>query len=102
MNRIARSIAMLAVGLTLGLLLSLAWRPQASRPVAETRRATPDSSKVWLSIDGLENEQRELRTTLATLRQELTERQQAAVAGDQHDALRQRVALYGAAGRVAP
>ena len=71
---------MLAVGLTLGLLLSLAWRPPASSQVADTRPETADSSKVWLSIDSLENEQRELRTTLAKLRQELTARQQAAVA----------------------
>jgi len=80
MNRAVRGISMLAVGLTLGLLLSLAWRPQTSSRVAETRDDTADSSKVWLSIDRLESEQRELRTTLARLRQDLSERQQAAVA----------------------
>jgi uncharacterized protein YlxW (UPF0749 family) len=68
---------MLAVGLTLGLLLSLAWRPLTRDRIAEIR---PVSGEVWLSIERLETEQRELKTTLVELRRELAERQQAAAA----------------------
>jgi uncharacterized protein YlxW (UPF0749 family) len=74
---IIRNISMLAVGLTLGLLLSLAWRPLTRDRIAEIR---PVSGEVWLSIERLETEQRELKTTLVELRRELAERQQAAAA----------------------
>ncbi len=66
---------MLAVGLTLGLLLSLAWRPPVSGGVRQT---SPEPARVWLSIERLEEEQRELKATLAKLRQELARRQQEA------------------------
>jgi uncharacterized protein YlxW (UPF0749 family) len=74
---IIRNISMLAVGLTLGLLLSLAWRPLTRDRIAEIR---PVSGEVWLSIERLETEQRELKTTLVELRRQLAERQQAAAA----------------------
>jgi uncharacterized protein YlxW (UPF0749 family) len=74
---ISRNIFMLVAGLTLGLLLSLGWRPSAEGDLGET---APDSSTVWSSIEHLESEQRELKTTLVGLRQELAQRQQAAAA----------------------
>jgi uncharacterized protein YlxW (UPF0749 family) len=74
---IIRNISMLAVGLTLGLLLSLVWRPPPEQRIADIR---PVSGEVWLSVERLETEQRELKATLAELRRELDERQQAAAA----------------------
>lgn len=68
---------MLAVGLVLGLLLVLAWRARAADGSVDSR---PESGKVWLSVERLEAEQRELRATLAGLRQEVAARQQAAAA----------------------
>ncbi len=74
---IGGGLSVLAAGLTLGLLLSLAWQP-----LAETGVEAPDeqSSKIQLSIQRLEAEQRELKITLAELRQELAEQQQTAAA----------------------
>ena len=74
---IIRNISMLAVGLTLGLLLSLVWRPLPGDRITEIR---PVSGEVWLSIERLETEQRELKANLAELRRELAGRQQAAAA----------------------
>jgi uncharacterized protein YlxW (UPF0749 family) len=68
---------MLAVGLTLGLLLILSWRAQDGDGSADI---SPGSARVWLSIERLEVEQRQLRATLAELRQEVAESQQAAAA----------------------
>lgn len=74
---IGHGISVLLVGLTLGLLLSLAWRPATEVSVEANDQ---QSSKILLSIQRLEAEQQELRATLAELRQELTERRQAAAA----------------------
>ena len=68
---------MVLAGLTLGLLLSVAWRPPTLTGVAQTG---PEVSRVWLSIERLEAEQRELKASLAVLRQEVSERQQAVAA----------------------
>ncbi len=77
MKRVVRSVSLLAVGLTLGLLLSLTWRPPAGSRIV---KSDTESSRLWLSVGRLEGEQRELKTLLAKLRQELAERQQAAAA----------------------
>jgi uncharacterized protein YlxW (UPF0749 family) len=74
-NAFGRNFSILLVGLTLGLLLSLGWQ-RASETSAGA--ADQQSSKIQLSIQRLETEQEELKTTLAELRQELTERQQTA------------------------
>ncbi len=74
---LGRNIAILLVGLTLGLLLSLAWHP---KPGISVRATGQQSGRVWSTIQHLEAEQQELKTTLSELRQELTERQQAAAA----------------------
>ncbi len=76
-GNLGRYLSILAVGLTLGLLLSLSWRPSNENNVVATE---PGTSRVWHSIDRLENEQQELKGTLSALRQELAERQQAAAA----------------------
>ncbi len=70
-------MSMLVVGLTLGLLLSPAWQPPAVTGSTEPR---PESSRVWLSIERLEAEQRELKASLAVLREEVAERQQEVAA----------------------
>jgi uncharacterized protein YlxW (UPF0749 family) len=72
-----RHLSILVVGLTLGLLVSLSWRPASE---ANVGAADQQSSKILLSIQRLETDQRELKSTLAELRQELAERQQAAAA----------------------
>lgn len=73
-DQLSRSISLLVAGLTLGLLLSLNWRQPAPNYAAEpaTRPA-----QVWHSVERLEAEQRELRATLADLRREVAEQQQA-------------------------
>jgi uncharacterized protein YlxW (UPF0749 family) len=77
---------MLAVGLTLGLLLSLAWQSPAGGSI---RESIPQPARVWLSIERLEAEQRKLKATLVELRQELSRRQQAAAAStDRLEALK--------------
>lgn len=68
---------MLLAGLTLGLLLSIAWQPPT---LSGAVRADPDSGRVWLSIERLEGEQQELKAALALLRQEVAERQQEVAA----------------------
>lgn len=72
-----RGVSMVLAGLTLGLLLSLAWRPPT---LSGAVQAGPEASRVWLSIERLEAEQQELKTSLAMLRQEVSERQQAVAA----------------------
>lgn len=74
-RELLRTILMLAAGTILGLLLSLAWR---SSKEGEIPKTVPGSDRIWLVIEQLETEQRELKSTLAHLREELTERQQAA------------------------
>jgi uncharacterized protein YlxW (UPF0749 family) len=74
---ISRNVSILLVGLTLGLLLSLAWWPAARTSAGPSGE---QSTKVLLSIQRLEAEQQELKAVLADLRQELTDRQRAAAA----------------------
>jgi uncharacterized protein YlxW (UPF0749 family) len=74
---LGRGLSILAVGLTLGLLLSLSWRPSGQKSAIATDQG---SSQVWHSIERLEAEQQNLKTTLAELRQELARRQQSAAA----------------------
>ncbi|MGD9146177.1 MAG: DUF881 domain-containing protein [Anaerolineae bacterium] len=81
-----RTISMLAVGLTLGILLILSWRGENGDGSPDP---SPGSAKIWLSIERLEVEQKELRATLAELRREVAERQQAAAANtDRFQALK--------------
>jgi uncharacterized protein YlxW (UPF0749 family) len=85
-REVLRTILLLAAGTILGLLLSLAWR---SLNEGETPETVPESARISLVIDQLETEQRELKSTLADLRWELTERQQAAAADtDRFEALK--------------
>lgn len=74
---VIRNVSLLATGLALGLLLVLSWH---AHELDETASVSPGSPRVWLSVERLEVEQRELRATLAELRQEVAERQQAAAA----------------------
>jgi uncharacterized protein YlxW (UPF0749 family) len=74
---IGRNLSILAVGLTLGLLFSLAWHSSTRSSVVATH---PETSPIWRSIERLESEQQELKATLAGLRQELAQRRQAAAA----------------------
>jgi len=60
----------------LGLLVSLAWRP--SSPF--TPGSNPEASQAAAIIDRLEAEQRQLKSSLAQVRQGLDERQQSAAA----------------------
>lgn len=79
-----RSVAILAVGLTLGLLLSIGLRGPAYMGGGTSTGAAPPpelgSSRIWTSIQLLEEEQRLLRARLGALRRELAEHQQAASA----------------------
>lgn len=99
-DQVGRNLSLLVAGLTLGLLLSLNWRQPALNYAAEP---APRTGRVWHSVERLEVEQRELKATLADLRQELAEQQQAAGANtDRLEALRaelERQQLL--AGRVA-
>jgi uncharacterized protein YlxW (UPF0749 family) len=72
-----RTIAILLLGLTLGLMLGLLWLPRTGSggPI----QIEPDS-RIWHTIDHLETEQQELKGALADLRQQLAERQQTASA----------------------
>jgi uncharacterized protein YlxW (UPF0749 family) len=63
--------------MTMGLLLSLCLRPRAESGVEAT---APVPGRIWLSIQHLEVEQQELKTTLSELRRSLAERQKAAAA----------------------
>ncbi len=76
-REVLRTILLLAAGTLLGLLLSLAWRSPSEGGIPP---ADPESARIWLVIEQLETEQRELKGTLANLRGELTGRQQAAAA----------------------
>lgn len=90
LKSIGIGISMLLAGLTLGLLLSLGWQ-QASN--AEVDATAPETSKIELSITRLEAEQAELKGRLASLRQELATRQEAAISNtDQMQALRTELA----------
>jgi len=65
---------MLVVGLSLGLLFSLV----GNAPWARSAENGSGPRQVSLSVERLEAEQRDLRATLAALRQELADRRQAA------------------------
>lgn len=85
-EQVGRKIFLLVAGLTLGLLLGLSWRQPAPNYAAEL---TARPGKVWYSVERLESEQQELKATLADLRQEVAEQQQAAGANtDRLQALR--------------
>jgi len=73
---VGRGFSILLVGLTLGLLLSLGWQ----RTSISVGPASPQSGRVQLAIEHLEAEQEELKATLAELRRDLADRQQAAAA----------------------
>ena len=80
------NLALLAVGLTVGLLLATSWRVPAGIHAGETNDR---EERIYLSIERLEAEQRDLRETLGSLRRELSERQSAAEAeSDRLEALR--------------
>lgn len=80
------NLALLAVGLTVGLLLATSWRVPAGTHAGE---ANDREERIYLSIERLEAEQRDLRETLGSLRRELGERQSAAEAeSDRLEALR--------------
>jgi uncharacterized protein YlxW (UPF0749 family) len=74
---IGRNLSILAVGLTLGLLLSLSWRPPNEGSVIATDQET---GQIWHSIERLEAEQQRLKMSLAELRLDLARRQQAVAA----------------------
>jgi uncharacterized protein YlxW (UPF0749 family) len=84
---IAHTVSLLAVGLTLGLLLSASLRVPA-RSIAPTtneatlglRNVSPESVRIGSSIERLEAEQQALKSTLAEQRGELAQRQQSAAA----------------------
>ena len=76
-NNLIRAASILAVGLTLGLLLSLAWQPPGN---VDVRATSQEMGRIQYTIERLETEQQQLKATLATLRQDLAARQQAAVA----------------------
>jgi uncharacterized protein YlxW (UPF0749 family) len=76
-HRLVRYAIILAAGLTLGLLLSLIWRPAV---VPDSESPNEASGRVQLSVERLETEQEALRAELTQLRQELAQRQQAASA----------------------
>lgn len=85
MREVLRYVLVLAAGIILGLLLGLVWRSSNGGGLRET----VESARIWLVIEQLETEQRELKSTLAHLRGELTERQQAAAANtDRLEALK--------------
>jgi len=82
----ARNLALLAVGLVLGLLLALGWRGPEPNYAAEV---APQSGRVWSSIEKLEAEQQTLKAKLAALREELSQdRLAAATDTDRLEALR--------------
>lgn len=67
-------LSVLAVGLTLGLLLSVGWqRPLGAGAVPPD--TTAGAGRIWEAIDRLEAEQQALRATLSALRQEAAGRQ---------------------------
>jgi uncharacterized protein YlxW (UPF0749 family) len=72
-----RGLSMVLAGLTLGFLLSFAWQPPT---LTGSVKAGPESGRIWLSIERLEAEQRELKSSLTALRQEVSERQQVVAA----------------------
>ncbi|MBN1661747.1 MAG: DUF881 domain-containing protein [Anaerolineae bacterium] len=75
-GNISQGISMLVVGLSLGLLFSLVW----SAPSARSVESGSGPGSVSLSVERLEAEQRELRASLAILREELAQRRQTAAA----------------------
>jgi uncharacterized protein YlxW (UPF0749 family) len=84
-RKVVRNLSLLAAGLVLGLLLALCWRTSASSPVAEAGRL---NGRLWTSVGKLETEQRELKATLAALREELAQdRLEAATNTDRLEAL---------------
>jgi uncharacterized protein YlxW (UPF0749 family) len=73
-GNVGQAISMLVVGLSLGLLFSLVW----TAPSARSAESGNGSGAVSLSVERLEAEQRDLRATLAALRQDLAQRRQTA------------------------
>lgn len=71
---IGRLLSLLLVGLSFGLLLSLGWQTAAQGKAGVTGS---QSGQFLLSVRRLEAEQQILKETLAALRQELAQRQQA-------------------------
>lgn len=71
---IGRLLSLLLVGLSFGLLLSIGWQTAAQGKAGATGS---QSSQFLLSVQRLEAEQQILKETLAALRQELAQRQQA-------------------------
>jgi uncharacterized protein YlxW (UPF0749 family) len=85
-RKYGNNLALLAAGLTLGLLLATGWRTAAGTRVVEV---SSRDERIYLSIERLEAEQQELRARLGTLRRELGDRQGAAEAeADRLEALR--------------
>ena len=76
-EKIGRSLSILLVGLTIGLLLSTGWQPAAE---SDSGATDAEYSRILLSIQRLEAEQQQLKSKIAVLRQELAERQQIASA----------------------
>ncbi|HSJ55219.1 MAG TPA: DUF881 domain-containing protein [Anaerolineae bacterium] len=71
------NLALLAAGLTVGLLLATSWQaPAGTRAVEVNDR----EERIFLSIERLEDEQQDLRETLGALRSELSDRQRSAEA----------------------
>jgi uncharacterized protein YlxW (UPF0749 family) len=71
------NLALLAAGLTVGLLLATGWREPAGTGAVEVNGR---EDRIFLSIERLEDEQEDLRETLGFLRRELSDRQSAAEA----------------------
>jgi len=81
-----KNLALLAAGLTVGLLLATSWRVPPGTYAGEV---TDREERIYLSIERLEAEQQDLREALGSLRRELAERQRAAEAeSDRLEALR--------------
>lgn len=89
---LSRSAAILAVGVAVGLLLGTGWQSlfttngtgqETTAPRwGDGTQDTAESaiSQVWISIEHLEAEQRQLKALLAELRRDLAERQQVVAA----------------------
>jgi uncharacterized protein YlxW (UPF0749 family) len=73
------NLALLAAGLTVGLLVAASWRAQPPAGAGAVE-ANGREDAISLSIERLEAEQQDLRETLSSLRRELSDRQSAAEA----------------------
>jgi uncharacterized protein YlxW (UPF0749 family) len=86
-RKYGNNLALLAAGLTLGLLLAVSWRAQPAGVGAVGVNGSAE--RISFSIERLEAEQQDLRATLGSLRSELSDRQSAAEAEtDRLEALR--------------